>query len=200
MAKKRSRKIFARLRPGGKTRDAPLQKGHSEKRQGWKGGQGEKPQTGNRHRALQGAQERQAGTAQKEIDLRLPILFAARGVVHEPPVPKRISTALYSSRGKVRGLSTPLFLIDDAFRNLRRDCVVGSFLPAMSRREGPTASPKTQFICPGFQSPVAGYLVRLDRLRAPPGRRASRAGDPLYSFMTSWPSSTMPIMASQVLP
>src|SRR5947207_15930752 len=43
-------------------RDAPLQARHRKKRQGWKRRQGEKPETGYRDRALEGAQERQKGT------------------------------------------------------------------------------------------------------------------------------------------
>jgi hypothetical protein len=48
-------------------RDAPLQVREREERQGRTGREGEKPQAGHRHRALQGAQERQESPEVEEI-------------------------------------------------------------------------------------------------------------------------------------
>jgi hypothetical protein len=57
------------------------------------------------------------------------------------------------------------FLIDDAFRDLRQGRV-GVLFFLQRRVEKPYGICKTQFICPGFQRPVAGYFVMLNRLGA----------------------------------
>jgi hypothetical protein len=56
-------------------------------------------------------------------------------------------------------------LVDDAFRNLRQGRVGILFL-LQCRVEKPYGISKTQLIGPRFQSPVAGYFVMLDGLRA----------------------------------
>src|SRR5262245_3457295 len=56
--------IFAQRRHRSGARDAPLQARNSEERQGR---QGEEPQAGDRHRALEGAQEGQESPEEKEI-------------------------------------------------------------------------------------------------------------------------------------
>jgi hypothetical protein len=78
MAKNKEAEILAGLQRGGETRDAPLREGQSEKRQGWKGRHGEEPQTGNCHRALQGAQEGQESAKEKEIEVVGLLLYSTR--------------------------------------------------------------------------------------------------------------------------
>src|SRR6187200_1817720 len=59
--------IFARRRHGSEARDAPLQARKGEERQGRKRRQGEKPQTGDRHRAFKGTQEGQKSPPEEKI-------------------------------------------------------------------------------------------------------------------------------------
>jgi hypothetical protein len=58
---------------------------------------------------------------------------------------------------------------------------------------------KAKLFRPSDEGPVAGNYVMLYRCAAA-RRPASSAGEPLYSFMMSAPSSVMPTMASHVLP
>ena len=67
MAKKSKRKYSRGAGTEVKREMPPLQARRSKERQGRKGRQGEEPQAGNRHRALQGAQEGQEGPAQEEV-------------------------------------------------------------------------------------------------------------------------------------
>ena len=58
---------------------------------------------------------------------------------------------------------------------------------------------QAKFSGPRFECAVAGDLVMLDRLRG--GQDACvQGGRSLNSFISSWPSSMMPTMASQVFP
>jgi hypothetical protein len=57
------------------------------------------------------------------------------------------------------------FLVDDGFRNFRQGRVCVLFF-LQRRVEKPYGISKTQLIGPRFQSPVAGYFVMLDSLRA----------------------------------